>query len=79
MYEHPYLAYTVTAFDQEQRERAIERRRFIAEHPDQIVPRAAGPVRRMLQRMRLRGAGTSDAVASADRRAGGVCEPVAAR
>lgn len=54
MYEHPYLAYKVTEFDQEQLQRAVDRRRFLAEHADQIVPRAAGPMRRMWSRM-LRG------------------------
>ncbi|KQQ66776.1 hypothetical protein [Microbacterium sp. Leaf320] len=83
MYEHPYLAYTVTEYEQERIQQAAERRRFIAEHADQIVPRAAGPVRRAGQRM-LRAitgarAATTDASALADRRAAAGCEPAAAR
>lgn len=73
MYEHPYLAYTVTEYEQEHIQRAAERRRFLAEHADQIVPRAAGPVRRLGERM-LRAiigarAAAPDAAAPADRRA----------
>lgn len=83
MYEHPYLAYTVTEYEQHRVQQAAERRRFIAEHADQIVPRAAGPARRLGQRM-LRAitgarATATDARASADRRAATGCEPVAAR
>ena len=37
MYEHPYLSYQVTEFEQEQMERAAERRRLLIEHADQIV------------------------------------------
>jgi hypothetical protein len=51
MYEHPYLAYKVTEYENERLDRAAARRRFLAEHADQIVPRAAGPVRRLGQRM----------------------------
>lgn len=51
MYEHPYLAYRVTGFEQEQVAQAAERRRFLIEHADQIVPRAAGPMRRLVDRM----------------------------
>lgn len=82
MYEHPYLAYQVNEYEQERIQQAAERRRFIAEHADQIVPRAAGPIRRAGQRMlrAITGArtATTDAAAPADRRAAG-CEPVAAR
>lgn len=62
MYEHPYLAYRVTEFDQEQVAQAAERRRFLTEHADQIVPRAAGPMRRLIDRM-LGRAGTRAAAA----------------
>lgn len=83
MYEHPYLAYQVTEYEQDRIQQAAERRRFIAEHADQIVPRAAGPVRRAGQRMlrAITGARTAptDASAPADRRAAAGCEPVAAR
>lgn len=80
MYEHPYLSYQVTEFDRQELERAAERRRFLAEHADQIVPRPAGPLRRWAGRM-LRGSaasreGTKDAVAG---RRATPCEPAPAR
>lgn len=67
MYEHPYLSYQVTEFDRQELERAVERRRFLAEHADRIVPRPPGALRRWLERM-LRGSaasreGAKDAVA----------------
>lgn len=63
MYQHPYLAYKVTEFDQDQLQQAVELRRFIADHSDQIVPRPAGRVRRMLNGMlnRMRRGGASPA------------------
>ncbi|OAN41166.1 hypothetical protein [Microbacterium sp. H83] len=81
MFEHPYLAYKVTAFDEEQLQRAVELRRVVAEHPDQIVPRPAGPVRRLLRRMLHHGARSASAAASAsvDRRPNPAREPAAAR
>lgn len=91
MYEHPYLAYTMTEYEQERIQQAVDRRRFLAEHADQIVPRAAGPVRRLGQRMlrAITGARTTSAEAvapagrrvsaPADGRAAAGCEPVAAR
>jgi hypothetical protein len=51
MFEHPYLSHQITTFEQEQIERAAERRRFLIEHADQIVPRREGAFRRMLRRM----------------------------
>lgn len=51
MFEHPYLSHQVTTFEQEQVERAAERRLFLQEHADQIVPRPAGAIRRMLRRI----------------------------
>lgn len=51
MYEHPYLSRQITLFEQEQIERAAERRRFLIEHPGQIVARPEGTVRRMLRRV----------------------------
>jgi len=51
MYEHPYLAYAVTESQQAEIQQAADRRRFLIEHADQIVPRAAGPLRRLRQRM----------------------------
>ncbi|WP_194763129.1 hypothetical protein [Microbacterium sp. UFMG61] len=67
MYEHPYLAYTVSEHDQEQIRQAADRRFFLEEHADQIVPRAAGPIRRLGQRMRraLTGARGTDTGAGA--------------
>lgn len=82
MYEHPYLAYKVTEFDQEQLQRAVDRRRFLAEHADQIVRRGPGPLRRMWRRI-LRGSVSAPAVAaSAGAARGGhaaPCEPASAR
>lgn len=93
MYEHPYLAQKVAEFDLEQLERRVERRRFLAEHADQIVPRPTGPLRRMTDRMLRRSVAPADAAATADRRAAGApsaaapadrravaaCEPAVAR
>ena len=80
MFEHPYVSYQVTEFDRRELERAAERRRFLAEHADQIVPRPAGPLRRLMGRM-LRGSaasreGRKDAVAA---RRAAPCEPAPAR
>lgn len=92
MYEHPYLAYRVTGFEQEQVAQAAERRRFLIEHADQIVPRAAGPMRRLVDRMLGRtgvraGSASRSASASrsplpdavADRRVPARCEAAPAR
>lgn len=49
MFEHPSLIHQVTVFEQEQIERAVARRRMLIEHADQIVPRPAGPLRRLLR------------------------------
>lgn len=54
MYEHLYVAQTIAAVENERIERAAERRRFLAEHADQIVPRPAGLFRRMLRRLGVR-------------------------
>ena len=37
MYEHPYLAAQITEYEQEQLRQAVERRRFLIEHADQLV------------------------------------------
>ena len=88
MYEHPSLSYQVTEFEREQLERAVERRRMLIERADQIVPRPAGALRRMLRRMLGRaGAATTDAGTpvqastgpSNERRVPGACEPLTAR
>lgn len=73
MLEHPYLSQYVTAERQEQIERAAEQRRVLAEHADQIVARADGPLRRLFRRL-LRGRSTAR---RADRSR--ACEPVTAR
>ena len=74
MYEHPYLSHQVTRFEQEQIERAVERRRRLIEHADQIVPRTPGPIRRMLRRLfRLGGASRTAATA----RTATVCDTAA--
>lgn len=51
MYEHPYFAEKISEYENERLEQAAERRRFLAEHADQIVPRTPGPVARFRQRM----------------------------
>lgn len=75
MFEHPYLTQQATAFEQERIERAVARRRMLIEHADQIVPRPAGPLRRLLRRF---GRGRA---ASAVQRAprAGACDPAVAR
>lgn len=75
MYEHPSVSYQLIQFESEQLDRAVERRRSLIERSDQIVPRPAGPVRRMLGR--LLGARRTTA---ADAAAGAApCEPLPAR
>lgn len=91
MYEHPYLAYAVTESQQAEIQQAADRRRFLIEHADQIVPRAAGPLRRLGQRM-LGSIGSARATStrraarpsvaaqkSIDRPAVAGCEPASAR
>ena len=70
MFEHPYLSHQVTVFEQEQFERASERRRFLVEHADQIVPRPEGTIRRMLRRMVGRGRHAASTARTAPRSAG---------
>ncbi|WP_309128802.1 hypothetical protein [Microbacterium sp.] len=48
MYEHPYLAYRVTAFEQEQAAVIAERRRVIMDNPDRIRSRP-GVIARVLR------------------------------
>lgn len=87
MYEHPYLTTKVNEYEQQRLERDAELRRFIAEHPDQIVRRPDGAFIRMLRGLTARGARAPRAAAAADRTpadAGqrGVpacCEPATAR
>ncbi|WAA66523.1 hypothetical protein [Microbacterium oxydans] len=75
MFEHPYFTQQIAAHEQQQIERAAERRRFLAEHADRIVPRSEGAVRRMLRRV-LRGSGRTRGAASGRESSG--CEPIAA-
>lgn len=70
MNEYPYFAEKIAEFENERLNRAAERRRSLAEHPDQIVPRAPGAARRLGLRMlravtRQQPDAASDAVASA--------------
>lgn len=51
MYEQVYFSHQIHRLEQEQIERAAERRRFLREHADQIVPRPAGAFRRLLRRL----------------------------
>lgn len=67
MYEHPYLASAVTAHEQEQLAADAERRRQLRERADQIVPRAAGPVRRFGRRMLRAVTGPRDVVSISPR------------
>lgn len=62
MYEQTYSHEVVAAYEQQRRERAIERRRSLREHADQIVPRPAGVWRRMLARMLGRRPSARDAM-----------------
>ncbi|WP_303709705.1 MULTISPECIES: hypothetical protein [Microbacterium] len=73
MFDHPYLSHQVTVFEQEQIERAVARRRMLLEHADQIVPRPAGPLRRLLRRLARRGTPVPRASHA------GACDPVVAR
>lgn len=83
MYEHPSLSYQVTEFEREQLERAVERRRMLIERADQIVPRPAGALRRMLRRMLGRTDASVQPAAAAspstERRSPRPCEPLTAR
>lgn len=83
MYEHPYFTEKVAEFENERLERAADRRRFLAEHADQIVPRDPGAVRRLGQRMlrAITGARPDDDANAAptDRCVTVGCEPVPAR
>lgn len=87
MYEHPELITKVNVFEQQRLERDAERRRFIAEHPDQIVRRPEGAFMRMLRGITTRRAQAPRVAAAADRKStdagqGGVPagrEPVTAR
>ncbi|UPL10854.1 hypothetical protein [Microbacterium sufflavum] len=76
MFEHPYLTQQVTAHEQERIATAVEQRRRLIEHADQIVPRADGPVRRLLRRLVQRGVVSRAAVAERECRP---CEPAVAR
>lgn len=63
MYEHPYLAYRVTAFEQEQAAEMAERRRVLMENSDRLRPRR-GLVARMLRAVSPRGSRADAAVTS---------------
>lgn len=62
MYPTPYTHLIVAEVEEQRRNAEIERRRFVREHADQIVPRPAGAMRRMLRRVAARSTG-SDAAA----------------
>ncbi|MBO0980675.1 hypothetical protein [Microbacterium sp. SD291] len=91
MYEHPYFTAKVNEYEQQQLERAAELRRFIAEHPGQVVRRPEGALLRILRLLSGRAAqkaraprtsrsaesaGTTDA---ARRGVPAGCEPATAR
>ncbi|MBC6493413.1 hypothetical protein [Microbacterium sp. 4-7] len=79
MFEHPYLAYRSTEFDQEQLARAAERRRVIEERSDQLVRRQPGPVRRLAGRLLHTTDAATDAARQPERRASAGREPAPAR
>jgi hypothetical protein len=63
MYENVHANQVVTEYERQHLEREVERRRFLREHADQIVPRPDSAWRRMLRRARAFGRGaTADAV-----------------
>ena len=64
MFDHPFFTEQISRFDEEQMERAAARRRMLVEHADQIVPRPAGAVRRLLRRI-VRGSTVHPAPTSA--------------
>lgn len=76
MYDQGYYGEMIIARRYEELERQLELRRSLSERADQIVPRAEGPVRRMLRRM-LRGTPrpVSGATASAPETATGRAAP----
>lgn len=78
MFEHTFFTPQMTKFEEEQMERAAARRRMLIEHADQIVPRPAGAVRRMLRRI-LRGSTTAAAAAGDTGRGATNARPAAAR
>lgn len=51
MFEHPYLSQRVSEVEIEQLERAVERRRWLKEHADQIVRRPEGAVVGLIRRV----------------------------
>jgi hypothetical protein len=59
MYENVHASQVVTDYERQRLEREVERRRFLREHADQIVPRPDGVWRRMLRRVRLSGRGAA--------------------
>ncbi|MFD5213847.1 hypothetical protein [Microbacterium sp. NPDC058345] len=86
MYEHPYLAYRVTAFEQEQAAQLAERRRVLSENTDRIRPRT-GVIARMMRAIAPRRPQTDAApittiaparVPAERRPAGAECETAAA-
>lgn len=78
MFEHPYFTQQVTQYDQEQMERAAARRLFLIEHADQIVPRPAGSMGRMLRRI-FRGKTATAGRGSRTARSAAGCETATAR
>lgn len=79
MFEHPYLTQQVTAREQEHIAAAAEQRRRLIERADQIVPRAEGPVRRLLRRLARRRTTVGTAARPVAERTCGACEPAVAR
>lgn len=61
MYPTPYTHLIVAEVEQRQRDVEIERRRFLREHADQIVPQPVGAFRRMLRRAAGRSVGSDAA------------------
>ena len=72
MFEHPYFTQQVIACEQVRIVRGGARRRMLVEHAVQIVPRPAGPLRRLLRLVRGKASAPQASRAAA-------CDPAVAR
>lgn len=82
MFEHTFFTEQYSYYQQEELARAAERHRSLSERADQIVPRPAGAVRRMLRRIFRGDARQASTAAPATRGTGShtaaVCDRTAA-
>ncbi|MFS0853208.1 hypothetical protein [Microbacterium sp. 179-I 3D4 NHS] len=72
MYENLHASQVVTDYERQQLDREVERRRFLRDHADQIVPRPEAGWRRMLRRAHLLGRGATAEVRSGRAVRGGI-------